>query len=277
MNWQRFNKVSSFSGETSGIVKKNFIITAALLSSLFLAAIVNLLYIADNLNNKADARSSLLLQKALTNRQEKIRTNLMDNADWGEAYNNLHKQVNVKWAWDSQNLGESLYTNYQYEGVFVLSPAGETRYSVIEGNLVSQPFEKWLNRNITKELFNDLSQSQGKAVSRLMMTNGQLTLLAAARITSEDDESITPVAEDASVLIFADVLTPVKLEKMGNEYGIHNAHTFGRMEPHLKADYREAQLILPIDNGDVLIEWRSDDPGRALMNRELPLIIILML
>ncbi|WP_252475701.1 hypothetical protein, partial [Citrobacter freundii] len=76
MNWQRFNKVSSFSGETSGIVKKNFIITAALLSSLFLAAIVNLLYIADNLNNKADARSSLLLQKALTNRQEKIRTNL---------------------------------------------------------------------------------------------------------------------------------------------------------------------------------------------------------
>ncbi|QNU73950.1 EAL domain-containing protein (plasmid) [Klebsiella pneumoniae] len=277
MNWQRFNKVSSFSGETSGIVKKNFIITAALLSSLFLAAIVNLLYIADNLNNKADARSSLLLQKALTNRQEKIRANLMDNADWGEAYNNLHKQVNVKWAWDSQNLGESLYTNYQYEGVFVLSPAGETRYSVIEGNLVSQPFEKWLNRNITKELFNDLSQSQGKAVSRLMMTNGQLTLLAAARITSEDDESITPVAEDASVLIFADVLTPVKLEKMGNEYGIHNAHTFGRMEPHLKADYREAQLILPIDNGDVLIEWRSDDPGRALMNRELPLIIILML
>ena len=59
----------------------------------------------------------------------------------------------------------------------------------------------------------------------------------------EDDERITPVAEDASVLIFADVLTPVKLEKMGNEYGIHNAHTFGRMEPHLKADYREAQLI----------------------------------
>ncbi len=91
MNWQRFNKVSSFSGETSGIIKKNFIITAALLSSLFLAAIVNLLYIADNLNNKADARSSLLLQKALTNRQEKIRANLMDNADWGEAYNNLHK------------------------------------------------------------------------------------------------------------------------------------------------------------------------------------------
>ncbi|VFS78916.1 Uncharacterised protein [Kluyvera cryocrescens] len=81
----------------------------------------------------------------------------------------------------------------------------------------------------------------------------------------------TPVAEDASVLIFADVLTPVKLEKMGNKYGIHNAHTFGRMEPHLKADYREAQLILPIDNGDVLIEWRSDDPGTALMNRELPL------
>ncbi|MEL5945595.1 hypothetical protein [Escherichia coli] len=103
MNWQRFNKVSSFSGETSGIVKKNFIITAALLSSLFLAAIVSLLYIADNLNNKAEARSSLLLQKALTNRQEKIRANLMDNADWGEAYNNLHKQVNVKWAWDSQN------------------------------------------------------------------------------------------------------------------------------------------------------------------------------
>ncbi|WP_404841929.1 CHASE4 domain-containing protein [Citrobacter youngae] len=81
-----------------------------------------------------------LFAPSLTNRQEKIRTNLMDNADWGEAYNNLHKQVNVKWAWDSQNLGESLYTNYQYEGVFVLSPAGETRYSVIEALLNKSNF-----------------------------------------------------------------------------------------------------------------------------------------
>ncbi|MET1093774.1 PAS domain S-box protein, partial [Escherichia coli] len=32
-----------------------------------------------------------------------------------------------------------------------------------------------------------------------------------------------------------------------------------------------------ICNSAVLIEWRSDDPGRALMKRELPLIIILML
>lgn len=277
MNWQRFNKVSSVSGETSGIVKKTFIITVALLSCLFLAAILSLLYIADNLNQKADAHSSLLLQKALTNRQEKIRSTLMDNADWGEAYSNLHKQVNVQWAWDSQNLGESIYTNYHYEGAFVLTSAGETRYSVIDGRLVHRPFEKWLNRNVTPELFNDLAQTGGKAVSRLIMANGQLTLVAAAWITPGDDPGITPVPGDASILVFVDVLTPAKMEQMGNEYGIQNAHTFGNMQPHPKADYREAQLILPIDHGDVLVEWRSDDPGKALMSRELPLILLLML
>ena len=97
MNRHRFNKVNAFSGETSGIVKKTYLITVALLSCLFLAAIISLFFIADNLNNKADARSSMLLQKALTNRQEKIRSNLMDNAEWGEAYNHLHKQINLKW------------------------------------------------------------------------------------------------------------------------------------------------------------------------------------
>ena len=56
----------------------------------------------------------------------------MDNADWGEAYNNLHKQVNVKWAWDSQNLGESLYTITSMKAYLFCLPPGETRYSVIE-------------------------------------------------------------------------------------------------------------------------------------------------
>lgn len=277
MNWHRSTPAGNLSGETSGIVKKTFIITAVLLSGLFLAAMVSLFFIADNLNEKADARSSLLLQKALTNRQEKIRSNLMDNADWGEAYNNLHKKLNVQWAWDSQNLGESLYTNYHYEGVFVLSPTGETRYSVIEGELTRQPFGKWLNRNVTAELINDLSRTHGKAVSRLLMANGQLTLLAAAWITASDDENITPTPGNASMLVFVDVLTAAKMRQMGNEYGIQDVHTFGNMERHNKKHYREARIILPIDRGDVLVEWKSDDPGRALMSRELPLIVLLML
>ena len=97
--------------------------------------------------------------------------------------------------------------------------------------------------------FNDLSQKRrGKTVSPYDDQRATHPYWRRPG-SSEDDENITPVAEDASVLIFADVLTPVKLEKMGNEYGIHNAHTFGRMEPHLKTT--GAQLILPIDNGDV--------------------------
>ncbi|UDV22682.1 hypothetical protein LJU42_00900 [Citrobacter freundii] len=90
------------------------------------------------------------MQKALTNRQEKIRANLMDNADWGEAYNNLHKQVNVKWAWAARTLVNRFTRITSMKAYLFLSPAGETRYSVIEGNLVSQPFEKWLNRTSPK-------------------------------------------------------------------------------------------------------------------------------
>ncbi len=277
MNRHRFNKVNAFSGETSGIVKKTYLITVALLSCLFLAAIISLFFIADNLNNKADARSSMLLQKALTNRQEKIRSNLMDNAEWGEAYNHLHKQINLKWAWDSQNLGESLYTNYHYEGAFVLSPTGQTRYSVIEGKLAHLHIDSWLGRDVSADIIRDVARNNGKAVSRLMMANGYLTLLAAAWITPGDDEEIMPAEGENSLLVFVDVLTPPKLIQMGNEYGIQDVHTFGEMQPATASDYRKAQLVLPIDHGNILVEWRSDDPGRALMSREVPLITLILI
>ncbi|EOV9005352.1 hypothetical protein ACN6U3_003292 [Cronobacter malonaticus] len=62
----------------------------ALLGLFFLVAMLSLLHIANNINERTDAQSRHLLLKALQNRQDTIKTTLNDYSDWGEAWVNLH-------------------------------------------------------------------------------------------------------------------------------------------------------------------------------------------
>jgi len=117
---------------TKGLINKTFTYVVTLLISIFIIAIISLLIIKGNVNKINDKHDEFLLRKALDTRQENLRNHLKDNAEWGDAYKHLHKKIDLKWAWDKQNLGKSLYDNFGYEGVFVLSPEGSTRYSVLD-------------------------------------------------------------------------------------------------------------------------------------------------
>jgi sensor domain CHASE-containing protein len=109
---------------SKGLINKTFTYIVTLLISIFIAAIISLLIIKDNVNEISDTHDEFLLRKALETRQESMRSHLKDNAEWGDAYKHLHLNNDVHWAWDKQNLGKSLYDNFGYEGVFVLSRKG---------------------------------------------------------------------------------------------------------------------------------------------------------
>ncbi|WP_311736276.1 CHASE4 domain-containing protein, partial [Enterobacter cloacae] len=133
------------SEHSKGLINKTFTYIVTLLICIFIAAIVSLLIIKNNVNKIGDKHDEFLLRKALDSRQENVRSHLKDYAEWGDAYNHLHQKIDINWAWDKQNLGKSLYDNFGYEGVFVLSPDGASLYSVLDGKLKREDLQRWID------------------------------------------------------------------------------------------------------------------------------------
>ncbi|WP_338507558.1 CHASE4 domain-containing protein [Erwinia aphidicola] len=177
-------------GQASGLIKQPMLIMLLLIAVPFIAAVAALFFIANQQNIHEDGHSRLLLIKTMENRQEIMRSRMADYADWGEAYKNLHLTMNTQWAWDSQNLGSSLYHSFSYEGVFVVSASGETRYSVLNGENKLQPLETWLGENPLPLIKRQLENTGQKTASLTLFIDGQLTLLSAALITPGSDQSV---------------------------------------------------------------------------------------
>lgn len=259
-------------GQTGGLVKKPMMLMVLLLILTFCVTLVALLSVTKNLNTRADQQSLFMLSKAMENRQALMRTNLADYAGWGEAYTNLHPQVDANWAWGKQNLGASVFHNLSYEGVFVVSPDGKTRYSVLKGQYSGEHLEKWLATDIFHSLDAQLKQASGKPVSRLIMTDGQVTLLSAAWITPGGDNSVELMPGPASLMIFAERLTNKKLNQIGLEYGVKGVRLINPSSTEQIS--RGDSLVLPATGGPVILKWRSADPGNILLKWMLPLFVL---
>lgn len=181
--------------------------------------------------------------------------------------------MNIQWAWDGQNLGDSLYKLFQYEGVFVISPTGQTQYSVINGQRQLEPFESWLDAPVLNSLQDELTFSKGLPLTRIVIANGEPVIIGAAWIKAGSDASVRPTPDKPSLMIFVDKLTPEKLVLMGHEYAIEQV---GFKPPDTLADvppYREGLVRIPTDDGGITLSWKSDDPGGALLKWEFPLLL----
>ena len=117
--------------------RKPLLFISALLLVLFIVASAVLVQIARQQNSRAAERTLFYAEKATQVRQKSILATISDYAFWGEAYHNLHAQIDHEWAYTRQNLGPSLFPDFGYEGVFVVDPAGRTTYAVVEGELLT--------------------------------------------------------------------------------------------------------------------------------------------
>lgn len=273
MNWQPGQTRNFVKHDTLSIVKKSMLFMILMIVVMFVVAITATWRVASQQNERADLRSGQLLKTALDNRTATLRDHLADYADWGEAYLNLHQRMNIQWAWDGQNLGDSLYKLFQYEGVFVISPTGQTTYSVLNGQRQLEPFETWLGAQVLKRLQNELALSKGAPLTRIMMANGEPVIIGAAWIKTGSDASVRQTTDNSTVMIFVDKLTPQKLVQMGHKYAIEQV-SFKPSNPLAQAaDYREGMVNIPTDEGDMTLGWRSDDPGGALLKWQFPLLL----
>lgn len=262
----------SLAGNTHGILKQTATLMLALMTFIFFTILFTLVQTKSDLQQTEHRQKMHLLNKALENRQENLRLHLADYANWDEAWQNLTPGVNELWAWDRQNLGKSLFNKFQYEGVFVLSPDGATRYSVVEGQRSKLPFEKWLGVNLINTFSTALASNQGKPLSRLLNINNQPTLVATSWITPEDYNDSTTNAADHAVMIFVDKLTPEKFQQLGEEYAIQGLHA---LPPEVAAAQKDT-MFLDTHDGRIYVEWLSTNPVETLLSKVLPLLVLLM-
>jgi diguanylate cyclase (GGDEF)-like protein/PAS domain S-box-containing protein len=256
-----------------GLIRQPMMMMVLLILLAFTGAFISLMFIASDLNQQSDRQQSLLLDKALQTRQAVMQFHLSDNAEWGEAYQNLHRTLNRRWAWDNQNLGASLFDTFAYEGVFVISPQDETRYSVIRGRPEARSLALWLGTDPLRRIKAQLQASAGNAISDYVLADAQLTLYSAAWITPGGDRSVTTLPGPPSLMVFTDRLTPQKLLKLGQEYGIHNLH----LDASPAARPASPHLLIAVGDKQVALIWRSANPGGALLTELLPLLVLIML
>lgn len=259
---------------TAAFIKRALLLMISLLAALFIIAIFSLLSIASSINQQADEHSSMLLQKALNNRVDNLATHIKDYAWWGEAYENLHVKVDPEWAYTRQNMGATLYRDFGYEGLFVLDGSGQTRYSVINGKLSSLSLAGWLGINPVPALLQSMNRPDALPLAHTMVIfEGHPTLIATAKITNGDDHNVALIPGPPSTLVFVDVLDNRKLALMGEEYGIHQARTRVKNAPPLAEKY--GTLTLQVNGKPLVLEWKSEEPGRQLVHYILPLMVLL--
>ncbi|CNH43869.1 bifunctional diguanylate cyclase/phosphodiesterase [Yersinia pekkanenii] len=248
---------------------------ALLVGITLIIAIVGIIYIASQLNERAVSQSHFLVEKAWKMRQDAIKSRIKDNAFWGDAYEHLHIKVDTNWAFVSQNLGPSLYDDFRYEGVFVIDGQGNTRYSVIDGQLVNTNLSNWLDEEITPLINAARKRAEKQYIAtETIEISGQPVIIAAAALTPGGDPHVKSVAGSPSVLVFIDFLTQTELNTLGEDYGIHNLRT-----PRGKKDTSSSPSLAlsSSDNAELTLLWDQDMPGAQLLKVLLPLLALVAL
>ncbi len=239
-----------------------------LLAGVFLLAAYLLAFLAHDLDHNEEIESAFYTEKAIHSLQKSLTVTVRDYAFWGDAYRYLHLSVDPDWAFVRQNIGPTLYSDFGFQGVFVINDAGRTVYAVVEGQMEKVDAEPWLGP--AKDAL--LARAREGAETETPFTafidlNGTPALVAAAAITPGTDPSVVPDGRTPSVLIFVDVLDDAKLAVLGKEYGVDGLHV-------ATPDEREQVSIFPLGEGGAAgaLHWSPPRPGQRLIALGLPLI-----
>ncbi|SDR91261.1 bifunctional diguanylate cyclase/phosphodiesterase [Pseudomonas prosekii] len=240
----------------------------ALLAGVFVLASVSLVYLANDLDRTEEVESAFYAKKAMQSLEKSMLSTVRDYAFWGDAYRHLHVEVDVDWAFVQQNIGPTIYSDFGFQGLFVVNDTNRTVYSVVKGELKAVEVSQWLGQSITAIVDKARAGAETETpTTAFINVNGAPALVAAAAITPGTDP--TAVADDrpASVLIFVNLLNSAKLELMGNDFGVTRLHV-------ATPDEMSAAFAVPLSDNAAIgsLYWTSSRPGLRLLGIGLPLI-----
>lgn len=252
------------------LARRTLLALLGLLGAISLVMVSALLLIALQFNREASLHSERLVEKLWQVTTQRFVTTMRDYAPWGDAYRHLHLRIDKDWAYTRDNLGGSLYSSFQFEGVFVLDPSNRSAYSLDHGELTDVQLQDWLGSfpaNLIEEA--RIARDDEYVAMQIGDRQGQPVLLAAAQLSPGNDPSVELTPGKQSVLVMAYLLSPQKLRDLGHSYEISdlripvNAHDAAE-QPRLNAD--------PY----LLLRWNPDRPGQRLLSVMLPILLLLL-
>jgi sensor domain CHASE-containing protein len=193
------------------------------LGVLFVAGVLVAIAVLFNIAQKLDAedvrKTHFYIERALDNRITASKNYITSYAFWTTAYEHLNGEVDVQWAYAEQNMGKTLFTNDEYDGVFVIDRE-RTKYAVVRGQNIQVEATAYLDTSLTDLV--DQLQAQADLTMPLIrytLFDGWPAIVTASVITPNDERPQVD-RRGTSVLLFVDQLTPVKLRKLGKGYGL---------------------------------------------------------
>ncbi|MFL1516161.1 diguanylate cyclase [Pseudomonas prosekii] len=240
----------------------------ALLAGVFVLASVSLVYLANDLDRTEEVESAFYTKKAMQSLEKSMLSTVRDYAFWGDAYRHLHVEVDADWAFVRQNIGPTVYSDFGFQGLFVVNDANRTVYSVVKGELKAVEVSQWLGQSITAIVDQARAGAETETpTTAFINVNGAPALVAAAAITPGTDPTVVADDRPASVLIFVNLLNSAKLELMGNDFGVTRLHV-------ATPDEMSAAFAVPLSDNAAIgsLYWTSSRPGLRLLGIGLPLI-----
>ncbi|WP_077047312.1 EAL domain-containing protein [Pseudomonas sp. KK4] len=239
-----------------------------LLVGVFCLASYLLVYLANDLDRIEQKESEFYTKKAIESLEKSVLSTVKDYAFWGDAYRHLHTTVDTDWAYVRQNVGPTLYSDFGFQGMFVVNDADRTVYAVINGQLQSVDAAQWLQQSLRAILDKARAGAQTETpMSTFINVGGVPALVAAAAITPGTDPTVSRDDRSPSVLIFVDVLESARLQALGDEFGVDDLRVATVDELGGPSVYALGQ-----DGSASSVHWNPPRPSQRLMGLGLPLI-----
>lgn len=241
-----------------------------LIAALFVSAALALAYLCVALDDEQVRHSEQDAAKAMQSRWDKVETALVDYAFWEDAYRLMGEKIDVSWAYERNNIGPSLFTTYELDGVFVLDRQAVTRYGLIDGELTDTRASDWIDGDLPALLAAAREASaDDRPAHAYFSVSGMPAIVSAAVIRPDNTYNDF---DRLPYLVFVDVLTTAKMHTLDRAFDLDGLNASLGGLPNAPGP----KLTLRTDLGvTVTLRWRSEALGKTLLKRFLPMLLVL--
>lgn len=242
------------------------ILAVALLASVL--AVLLLVDMARVQDQKSYIQTTHFIRVWVEEKENWLRRTVVDYADWGTAYANIHLKLDADWAFKRNNIGQRLVEELGIEYGVAFDGAGNEIYSMVGGVLrADAPVSKLPGVKELVARARAVGPDGPEVVSALVADQGEPVLMAARIITPGDDETVTPDNRPPSILLFGDRLTNADIASIRDRMHLSELDL-------LQTDATTAPEALFLRTTDgatgFVLNVAAPQPGRDILQAILP-------
>lgn len=248
--------------------RRSFFLTLAVALLASALAVFLVIDIARLQDRKSYIQTTHFVRVWIEEKENWLRRTVVDYADWGTAYANLHLKLDTDWAFTRNNIGQRLVEELGIEYGVAFDGADNEIYSMVGGILrTDAPVSKLPGVKDLIARARELGPDGPEVVSALVADEREPVLIAARIITPGDDKTVTPDGRLPSILLFGDRLTKADMAAIRDRMHLAKLDL-------LQADATtnpEALFLRTTDGATgFVLNVAAPQPGRDMLQAILP-------